>query len=558
MKLLSLWLLGAALALAQTCQTTDIPLSGSYDGELAETDCTVRDYIRAETSNLKADALRVTLRDRSVLRVRMNSTQIDPFLYLLNQAGTVMARNDNSGGGRNSDLSIQLAPGTYTIIAASAATGLGSYQLTTAARSPRVCAPQDLSLTGDTVEGDLAETDCAGVDLALNATDTNAVDVYRFEVSRNSVLSLEMTSTTLAPVLGVYTARGSRVGGTNATATTARLTIGLPPGSYTVRAGTSRAVTGAYRLRALRENARVCDPPTLVPGERTAGEFTPSDCRLVDILPFSTWQGPVDQYRIELTERSVVKIGMQSTLLDSYLAVLDQNGFALADNDDANRNTVDSEVYMSLAPGRYTVVAAELYGDIGRYTITFDVEKPRTCAAVSLNAPGSAAVALTRDGCRVMDLMSPSDSTAPAAAASVKVTERVWTSVAATATGMTPLLMLTQEDGVRIGIDDFVTQRSALLLPGTYHLLLTTREGVAGEATVNVATRAPAVCAPAPLPWNEFQSGELTASDCVEAEILPFFTNTSVRSDLWKLEAASEPRWRPPTRCPTCSSSMQT
>lgn len=532
----SLLLLGASIVFGQTCQTTDIPSNGSFDGALTESDCTVRDYVRSENTNNKADALSVRLRERSVLRLRMTSTQVDPYLYLLNDRGSVLARNDNSGGGKNAEITIQLPSGTYTIVASNAAPGLGDYQMTTSIRTPRSCAPADLSLTGEAVEADLRDTDCSGVDLTLGGTDTLPLDVYRIEVSRPSVLEITMSSQTLAPTVSLWDGRGRRVGSAPASgSSSSRLLISVPEGTFTVRAGTTRAGSGAYRISATRENRRTCEPVPLVAGESFAGEFTRSDCRAVDVMLYASSLDPVDQYKFELKERSIAKLRMQSALLDSILVLVDSDGLAITANDDARPETVDSEIYVSLPPGSYVLWAANYYGDAGRYTLNFDPEKPRGCTPVSFDAPGTAAASLTKDGCRTMDLQDFSESAAPAAALAMKVSERAWTTVSAAGTDMTPLVRLSSSAGVSIGQGGFVPERSVLLLPGLYPVWVTTRDGAAGEVAVTTTTRPPAVCDAAALTVGEPYNGELANSDCPEHEVLPFFTQSASRVDLWKV-----------------------
>lgn len=537
MKPLILLLLGIMSALAQSCQTTDIPLNASFDGALSENDCTVRDYMRTSSSNFKADALRVTLRERLVLRVRMTSSDVDSYLYLLSDRGALLARNDNSGGGRNAEIWIQLSAGTYTILATTAAGGLGAYQVVTSTRLPKTCAPQELPLTGAAVEGDLTDTDCASVDLGLNASDTTPVDAYSIDVSRASVLDIAMSSSSVVPALSLYDSRGRRVSEASASGMTARLRISVPVGRFTLRAGTARMATGAYRLTAMREDRRVCELVPLVPGETLNGEFTRSDCRLVDMLPFSTWMGPVDQYKLDVKEPSVVKIRMESALLDSFLLVV-ADGLIIGENDDATAATRDSEIYMSLPPGTYTIWAAENYGGTGRYTIRLDLEKPRPCPAIAVNAPGTVTGTLTKNGCRVLDLSIPSDSVSPAANMTVNVAERVVTTVAATGSGLTPLVDM-WVDGLPIGLDGPVRERSVLLAPGSYQVRVSTLNGASGEFSLTASTRPPAPCEASPLAFDELKTGEISVSDCPEAEVLPLFTGTA-RVDLWKVDVEND------------------
>lgn len=60
---------------------------------------------------------------------RMNSTQFDTYLYVLNSSGVVLAEDDDGGEGVNSRILLQLSPGTYSLGAAAFSGGLGAFQL---------------------------------------------------------------------------------------------------------------------------------------------------------------------------------------------------------------------------------------------------------------------------------------------------------------------------------------------------------------------------------------------------------------------------------------------
>lgn len=51
------------------------------------------------------------------------SSSVDTYLYLLDANGNVLAEDDHSGGGKNAQLSVALSPGSYRLVAATAATG---------------------------------------------------------------------------------------------------------------------------------------------------------------------------------------------------------------------------------------------------------------------------------------------------------------------------------------------------------------------------------------------------------------------------------------------------
>jgi hypothetical protein len=66
------------------------------------------------------------------ITIQMSSSAFDPYLYLLNSSGTVVAQDNNSGGGTSARIILSLpSSGTYIIQADSyLGTGLGAYTLT--------------------------------------------------------------------------------------------------------------------------------------------------------------------------------------------------------------------------------------------------------------------------------------------------------------------------------------------------------------------------------------------------------------------------------------------
>jgi N-acetylneuraminic acid mutarotase len=95
------------------------------------------------------DQYRITLPSRGRLTIRMNSNQFDAFLVLLNSPLQLpeIATDDDSGGGTNALISLDLDAGTYIILANSAleTAVTGAYTLTTTF-TPAIWVPT--SLTG--------------------------------------------------------------------------------------------------------------------------------------------------------------------------------------------------------------------------------------------------------------------------------------------------------------------------------------------------------------------------------------------------------------------------
>ncbi len=105
-------------------------------GSLTNSDCTLVRLFPTTTGDLSLiDQYVVTLPANGEFTIRMESTQFDAFLILVNSPAALpeIAVDDDSGGGLNALLSVNLAAGTYIIIANSFSTTpvTGAYTLTT-------------------------------------------------------------------------------------------------------------------------------------------------------------------------------------------------------------------------------------------------------------------------------------------------------------------------------------------------------------------------------------------------------------------------------------------
>ena len=111
-------------------------------GALAQTDCTADQTFPDQSSGdfSFVDEYQVTLTTPGTLTVSMRSTTLDAYLLLLSSSATcrdgcdfsiVMATDNNSAGGTDALISMDLAAGTYGIHANSIAPGSGSYTLET-------------------------------------------------------------------------------------------------------------------------------------------------------------------------------------------------------------------------------------------------------------------------------------------------------------------------------------------------------------------------------------------------------------------------------------------
>ena len=123
----------------------DIGPNSIIDGVLEAGDCRVSDLDPTSGDTSFADEYRITLNSMGTLTINMRSASIDSFLLLLNRSTScsggctaaeamLITFDDDTGGGVNGFdalISMDLAAGTYIIVANSILPETGSYTLET-------------------------------------------------------------------------------------------------------------------------------------------------------------------------------------------------------------------------------------------------------------------------------------------------------------------------------------------------------------------------------------------------------------------------------------------
>jgi hypothetical protein len=363
------------------------------------------------------------------------------------------------------------------------------------------------------------------------------VDVYSIEFTKPIVVTVSMDSTALDVFVSIHSATGERItsnnnggGGTNA-----KVMLSLDAGAYTIRATVAKPGSGVYRLRTTVEDRRSCTPVTLTLNEVFRGDLSKSDCRFLDVITGASIPESVDQYRFELKERALVTINLRSNVLDTIILLLGSRGELIDFNDDVDGSTTDSRLILSLAPGIYHILATDYYGEAGTYELAVHTASLRTCTAVRLEAPGTAAGSLQPGGCRVLDVISPSSDPSPAATIELTVAARSIVTLNATGTGLQPAIQVRNRvTGARLAIGENANELTSLMYAGTYTVLVTARDGGRGEFTLSSSVREPVVCAAESLAPGTPATGALSESDCAYKDIVAFATMDS-KADLWKL-----------------------
>jgi hypothetical protein len=524
---------------AEGCETGQLPAEGGVDANLASTDCVVRDIVpvasvpAAARGNF-ADVYRITVPRKSVLRVEMTSTQVDSYLYLLRgPSGAVLASNDNGPSGNNAVFSIHLDAGSYLLVATSAAPVTGDYKLSSKLDNLRQCTEGSLRFDSE-AEGSLGDPDCRFLDLRLNSSDAAYLDQHKLEVTRRGVVVVTMNSAELDSYLIVADSRGAVISRNDNSGpeNNARLSISLEPGAYVIIATTAETGTGSYKLLARLEDQRPCSTAQLNPAAAVPAALAADDCRGLDFFVPSSDENYADSYEFELTAAKLVTVTARSAEFDTILTLLDSTGESVVDNDDFEETTTDSQLLVSLPPGKYRVLASSYEPATGAYQINLLIEDLRRCTVETQATPGNRNGALTGDDCRFLDFMIPGVDRIPVDVYSVKLDKRsVLTLEVKSAAFDTGIFVVDSKMRVVNGDDDggggTNSKLDLMLNPGEYAVVVTALDDRSGMYDLATSIRDPQTCAAEEIGTDSSKVGALSSSDCRLKDLVIGFTEES-------------------------------
>ena len=312
-----------------------ISVGQSSGGQLSATDC-------RQPDGAYGDRWSLSLLTATDVRIDLTSSAFDAFLELRDNAGNVIATNDDAGGSLDSRLIQQLQAGSYIIVARSLGAGqTGNYQLSV--REGPDCSPVgDLTL-GVTATGTLAADDClfefGGV-----------MDNWSLSLTSTQKLRIDLKSSDFDEIVLVRDQQGNIVNGADFYGPTghARLETELGAGDWTISVtAPSETARGDYDLTV--DVAPPCTPGTdLVFGETVVGELSPSDCLFDGFFQ-------ADSFALNITEDVPINVHLKSANFEPLVILRDQTGFDVAIGFDQTQSG-SAFINMSLAPGSYAVV----------------------------------------------------------------------------------------------------------------------------------------------------------------------------------------------------------
>lgn len=306
------------------------------------------------------------------IAVEMMSSDFDAYLFLRDDAGYLLAQDDDGGGNRNARVRVTLPrTGSYRLVAtALGESSTGAYSLTVgewvAPEAPAPGSVETLAL-GDGRNGLLEPGDDVSGEGPYQ-------DHWTFDLAEGARVRVEVQSEELDAYVIVLGPDGRTVGfnddggGSRNAALPFRADAA---GRFTALATTygDQPRSGAYRIALSEitgEDKAAGAGQTLEIGRELVAELSESD----------TPRGAgsyVDLYDFTPTASGLATISMVSEAFDALLIVEDEFGQPVARDDDSGGNR-NARITIPVRSGvRYRVVAGTFGGGTGSYTIVVSV-----------------------------------------------------------------------------------------------------------------------------------------------------------------------------------------
>ena len=272
---------------------------------------------------------RFTLAATTQITVTLQSTDFDPFLYLVNGAtGGTLGSNNDSAGDHNSRITTPLlAAGTYYLdVTSFLEGGEGDYTIS--------LEPAGIGLTTITPRfggpGSTFPVTLSGSGFAAPMTINAGPDI--------SVTNVSVVSATLA---------------------TATFTIaaGATPGVRDVTVTTPLGTTTALPFT-------IYEIPSINLGETRSGTLS-----IIDRASLSRPGSYGDLYRFVLSAPTSVAIDLKSTDFNAFVYLLSTSGLVMF-SDDSSGGGTDARISANLAAGTYFIEATSATAGLGNYTIS--------------------------------------------------------------------------------------------------------------------------------------------------------------------------------------------
>ncbi len=516
------------------CSTRDLGLNETVAGALGASSCRPMDVFPASTLLTPLDQYRIAVAEAGVLTIDLASSDFDAHLFFYSASLSLVASDDNGGGGKNARLVVSLEPGTYIIHARTADGRTGAYTLRTSFQTatPATCPVTDI-LVGGVVPGVLSTSDCRMLDLQRPSSNAAFVDRYRVTTTQRGVLTLELGSQDFTPTLVVYDSRSRWLAsGTGSTRASAQVMVSLEAGAYMVFASSVGSRTGAYTLRSsLRPMASACPVIEVAAGATVSGSLAETACRVLDLAAPSSNTAYVSQYRVTAPRRGVLTVEVEASSFDPAVRLNDAELRSIAWSY-GRRGTVTRAVATVDAAPYIVYVSSSGTGAFTLRTTFREVSAP-DCAARPISLNESMAGSFEHGGCRRKEIVpstTPAGDYTYAAQYALTVAERGVLSAEMDASAFRPLIVLYRPDFSVAAQSAFSVSAggarlSAKVVPGQYVILAgeyNSDSVTAGAFTLRTSFQpAPPPCAVKEIGLEETVEDTLAAGECLLRDVVP-------------------------------------
>jgi hypothetical protein len=370
------------------CQVIEIGPGATVNASLSDAGCHLFDLVAPSSDSSLVNQYRVTLPQRGILTVEMDSSTIDPALRLVDD----QRRDVASGFARRGSTSrvvatVDAAP--YLIYASSTLAGPFTIRSRFQDAPAPDCSARDLGQNDQSV-GAFDHGGCRAKDIVPKSIEHAYAAQYRIVLIDAGTFGAEVSSSAFLPLATLYRADFATVAESASTAAMGRSVISanLTAGEYILVVRTPAVTPGSFELRTSFQMTlpAACAAKQIGLEESVEGSLAAGDCLLADALPGGTAESLVHRYLAKVTAAGTLNVELSSGDFVPLLYLQDAEGKTLAEASvigDDPRALLSAEV----KPGSYVVLVTSAQPATGSYILRTVVESV-VSQSQSLRGPG--------------------------------------------------------------------------------------------------------------------------------------------------------------------------
>ncbi|MDH3262531.1 MAG: hypothetical protein OEM24_00875 [Paracoccaceae bacterium] len=335
---------------------------------------------------------RLTVTEAMELQVDATSGQFDTMLMLVDEAGQVVAENDDGfTSGTDSRIALAIEPGSYCLSLSGfdGESGLAEIAMTDTPEAP-IAGPLAEACTDPALSADLGRSLSPG----LGSHSVSAMvgpqsrSDWRFEVSEEVLLQFDAMSDEFDTLMSLVDSSGTLIeqNDDEPNSINSRIVRTLAPGSYCLTVEAFGGGGGNFEIA-------VTDAPGEMSPASGAGGFCAVPETTADLgrdfepgfgsfsMPAELAGAPRQDYRLTVTGSVAMRFEARSSDFDTVLRLATPDGPVLAENDDGPAGGTDSSFDYALAAGDYCLSLEAFAGGGGGAELTFSEIDEATLAA---------------------------------------------------------------------------------------------------------------------------------------------------------------------------------